>query len=861
MSYQIQKFNINNVTAYLYGSETYYGNGQYINDRSMKDAASVKLLNQQLAEIQSNLLMIYNYKNINDYIIYSQYDCIYPGLLSTETGEPVFYSSNYYQYTHSDYIDISNYQYIYYYNIFPRQENSGCGICLYDAEKNYIVDARTYFEFSNIYGISDLIDIKTYVPDACYVRFCNFNGYAHLRNNSYLSYIILSNKYDISLQKDKIDDLGDVIRTIDITSFIKSKTILTGQGVFKEMTGYRTTNIIPIPKGTEYILFTDLYDLTRRYEFAGICLYDENQHLLSSHGLNNTVKYGIYNYKIIDEKAKYIAFSTYDNKKPIIKFCKYYLQFELQKSQELLNSLYIEKNLKQFGECGSVGSPIGKFNGNTNKIIVTQKNAKSTIDGYITNISLGCYSNNNENKIKMIIGKLDQNNICIPRIEFDVIFKKQISSVDVRDKHLKIYEGEHLFAYACYYQDDNDEDNNNVVGFQSCETSIWGINYPEESKMIYGNIDSPLQELPVNGGGCIYLIFNVVQIDSIFALKDDSTNSTQMNYLNDLLSKSQYIYDDNNNAYKIKVVDGQCVPVSIHFKQALLLGNSLTSHGLRTEIGYYGEEYAMAATSNDTCWGTLFKRVLQQKNPDAVTIRYNVANWETQMQNYMSLDSFDALLSDYIDSKTDLIIFKAGENVSGDNLSIMKESLTLFIQYLKQNFQNATILMATQFWTHNQKDSIIMQVANETNTQFIYSTGGEHLELLGDYTFGSDGKQYPIIHSGVANHVSDNGFYTWTNTLAKYFKYEPLNEHYNISISTSKEYKIKSNTGIKNGLITVQVKSDTQPVCTILDSISETIEYTVHDLSKVSFQSSPAFDADYAITFIMPGSDVTVTIE
>lgn len=175
--------------------------------------------------------------------------------------------------------------------------------------------------------------------------------------------------------------------------------------------------------------------------------------------------------------------------------------------------------------------------------------------------------------------------------------------------------------------------------------------------------DGVFSELATDFGGIVVFGFNMVSIESAFAYATDieKTNET-LNTIASKLNKQQYVYDADNNPYKLKVIDGELVPLPINYKKVLALGNSLTSHAKSEAIEYYGDEsWAMASTNKvETTWTNYLERILKQKNVNASVTPFNIFNWETNPNNV----DLDSLFSKVSDTDYDLILFRAGEMVT-----------------------------------------------------------------------------------------------------------------------------------------------------------------------------------------------------
>ena len=299
---------------------------------------------------------------------------------------------------------------------------------------------------------------------------------------------------------------------------------------------------------------------------------------------------------------------------------------------------------------------------------------------------------------------------------------------------------------------------------------------------------------------------------------------------------------------------------ALAFKNVQLFGNSLTNHGYLPSIGWYGaDEWAMAASTREMGWNKRFLNILKQKQPEAKLQSFNIALLERYPTNYLTEEAFAELIAEAkIDPDVDLFIFKAGEN-NTDTVNFEK-ALDVMVSYLGKTYPKATILMCTCFWANAEKDAAIANIANKYGTKYLTSTGGGESELLGDMTYGEEGELHPIIHGGVAGHVSDYGFYLWTNKLAEFFGYTPDTDNYNINITAAIDYRILRTTKPAGGVVSILVQTETQPSCTVTTEDGSAVTVTWHSMADVQWQTTPSYKPTYVATFTMPNQDVNVAL-
>lgn len=179
--------------------------------------------------------------------------------------------------------------------------------------------------------------------------------------------------------------------------------------------------------------------------------------------------------------------------------------------------------------------------------------------------------------------------------------------------------------------------------------------------------------------------------------------------------------------------------------RVMFVGNSITLHGKRPEIGW-NNEWGMAASAKEKDYVHLLKASIRAENKDAAFCVCQVSEWERRykeggnvLSKYETARSFGA----------DLIILRFIENVPHDGYDseVFLRELDLLVNYLNPN-GNAKIVITTGFWKH-PGDRDLRAYAKEKGIPCVE---------LGD--LGEDDTMKAIglfEHTGVANHPSDKG--------------------------------------------------------------------------------------------------------
>jgi hypothetical protein len=187
--------------------------------------------------------------------------------------------------------------------------------------------------------------------------------------------------------------------------------------------------------------------------------------------------------------------------------------------------------------------------------------------------------------------------------------------------------------------------------------------------------------------------------------------------------------------------------VPIQFKNILILGNSMTKHAPRPQVGWYGN-WGMAASVQSKDFSHIIGTALK-----AQVTPVNISDFE------MSHTVFDLKnLEKYFVQTPDLIIIKLGENVL--QTTDFDKSFTKFISYIKEKAPNAKIVIAGTFW---QNDPVNKALIAESQLRKIPFVKLQQLDtqinksVIGEDAIGADGLKYKITDQGVANHPGDVG--------------------------------------------------------------------------------------------------------
>jgi len=190
-------------------------------------------------------------------------------------------------------------------------------------------------------------------------------------------------------------------------------------------------------------------------------------------------------------------------------------------------------------------------------------------------------------------------------------------------------------------------------------------------------------------------------------------------------------------------------------KRVMFVGNSITLHGKKADIGWHGE-WGMAASSKEKDYVHLLMSTTREKDPDCSFCICQVAEWERQYKNGKSLYN---LFENARNFNADIIVMRFVENCPKDDFDkqVFKTETVNLLNYLNPS-NAAKIILTTGFWHHPADDSIA-ELAKELDLPLV---------KLGDLGEKDEMKAIGLFeHSGVANHPGDLGM---KNIAARIFE-------------------------------------------------------------------------------------------
>jgi len=180
-----------------------------------------------------------------------------------------------------------------------------------------------------------------------------------------------------------------------------------------------------------------------------------------------------------------------------------------------------------------------------------------------------------------------------------------------------------------------------------------------------------------------------------------------------------------------------------------ILGNSITFHGVKEDIGWYGS-CGMAASSEDKDYSHILVKNLKEKGLDFKYLIKNIADFEREYNSYDVKKEY----KDIIDFNADVIIMCIAENVEALDTEEKKANfkaayLNLFNEIDKD--KKATIFIRSSFWADENKDGTLKEACDILGGYFV-----DISSLCKDEAnFARSEREFE--NPDVANHPGDTG--------------------------------------------------------------------------------------------------------
>ena len=207
---------------------------------------------------------------------------------------------------------------------------------------------------------------------------------------------------------------------------------------------------------------------------------------------------------------------------------------------------------------------------------------------------------------------------------------------------------------------------------------------------------------------------------------------------------------DNNVSVQNQINVNEYVQIFFNgssVKKVLFVGNSITRHAPKSEIGWYGD-WGMAASCKEKDYVHVVVRALAEKYG---SIDYCIAQASLWEMNYYDgakiLDKYYASARDF---NADIAIIRIGENINRDkNKEIdCKPYFAEMIRFFTKN-PDARVIVTDNFWKIQVLDTIIKEITEENGYTYCH---------IGDLEDNKDTMAIDLFeHKGVSLHPGDYG--------------------------------------------------------------------------------------------------------
>jgi lysophospholipase L1-like esterase len=190
----------------------------------------------------------------------------------------------------------------------------------------------------------------------------------------------------------------------------------------------------------------------------------------------------------------------------------------------------------------------------------------------------------------------------------------------------------------------------------------------------------------------------------------------------------------------------------------LFLGNSITLHGPKADIGWTGNWGMAASTREKDFVHRLLARIRQAAGGDPEVQIRNLADFERRLLDFDLAQG----LKDELEFQPDLVIVALGENATSPQTEAERDTFARAFDSLLQTLASRgqpTILVRNSFWPDAAKDKLIEQATQRSKAVFV------DLEKLGADPAHAAKSERPIEHAGVAAHPGDKGMEAIADTI------------------------------------------------------------------------------------------------
>ena len=181
----------------------------------------------------------------------------------------------------------------------------------------------------------------------------------------------------------------------------------------------------------------------------------------------------------------------------------------------------------------------------------------------------------------------------------------------------------------------------------------------------------------------------------------------------------------------------------------LVVGNSITRHGPKSEIGWECD-WGMAASAPERDYVHLLHAKLHAAGVNPYMMIRQASGWEIGYLNDDILDKF----AEERAFDADIVIYRLGENVKKEMKPAFREKVETFINYI---CPRGKVIFTTCFWKNEIVDDAIRDLAEKRGEACVSITcEGEEQTAAGLFA-----------HKGVAMHPGDKGMEMIASRIAE----------------------------------------------------------------------------------------------
>ena len=185
-------------------------------------------------------------------------------------------------------------------------------------------------------------------------------------------------------------------------------------------------------------------------------------------------------------------------------------------------------------------------------------------------------------------------------------------------------------------------------------------------------------------------------------------------------------------------------------RRILFLGNSITLHGPKPDIGWTGN-WGMAASSEDKDYVRLVTSALARHTGSTPEIRVrNIADFERNCATY----DVDRQMKDCFAFDPDLVVLAIGENapaLGSANARAQFRTGVMNILRCALAKRHPRVVVRSCFWADAEKDEVLRQACEEAGGIFV------NAGPLGHEAANAARSERAFTHDGVTAHPGDNG--------------------------------------------------------------------------------------------------------